>query len=72
MHKNKNLNPLMVFIMKSFWITTLILLPATIIGKGFFQVEEWLTHNPYNGLWIVIPAGIILLRRFFKMTQKSI
>jgi hypothetical protein len=52
---------LVIFFLKSTFLTLLIFLPVMLINKNYFAIKYWLQSNPYMALLFYLPGMIIII-----------
>jgi hypothetical protein len=61
---------LLVFLLKSAWITLIISFPIFVIYYDFGGIKTWWQENPNSWLWFLLPGLIIVVLRLISVGKK--
>jgi hypothetical protein len=66
MSKGNRLISLLKFFVLALGITMAVVVPLIIIDSYYQIIMVWWNANSFNGLWVLLPGSIILLRWLYK------
>lgn len=69
MVKGNRLNSLANFVFLALGITVSTIIPLLIVDIYYPVIKDWWEHDIINGLWLLLPSSIILVRWLYKIIK---